>query len=224
MPIKKAPVLAAGLTWDKPTRLQWCEPERTETPMYQSIRILRDEHVALASVLRTLLLLLGQARDAGRAPDFEVLRAILFYVAEFPEKRHHRKESDYLFPKLRALSPMSRPVLDRLDEDHRRGEFRIHELAHALTAYEQLGESRRAAFEVAARQYVDFYLTHMALEEREIIPMALELLSPADWDELDVAMACDPDPLAGQDVDAEYDALLNRIVYAVPPPLGLGKA
>ncbi|MFL6630576.1 MAG: hemerythrin domain-containing protein [Vitreoscilla sp.] len=192
--------------------------------MYESIRILRDEHVALASVLRTLLLLLGQARDAGRAPDLDVLRAILFYVAEFPEKRHHRKESEYLFPKLRALSPMSRPVLDRLDEDHRRGEFRIRELAHALTAYEQIGESRRAAFELAARQYVDFYLTHMALEEREIIPLALDVLSPADWAELDVAMACDPDPLAGQDVDSDYQALLDRIVYAVPPPLGLGKA
>ncbi len=192
--------------------------------MHQSIQILRDEHAALMSVLRTLLLLLGQARDAGRSPDFDLLRAMLFYVAEFPEKRHHRKESEYLFPKLRALSPLARPLLDKLDEDHRRGEFRIRELAHALTAYEQLGEARRAAFELAARQYVDFYLTHMALEEREIIPLALQVLSPADWAELDRAMALDPDPLAGQDVDSDYEALLERIVDAVPPPLGLGKA
>lgn len=192
--------------------------------MHQTIKILRDEHSALAAVLRTLLLLLAQSRDSGRQPDFGALRAMLFYVAEFPEKRHHRKESEYLFPKLRARSPLTRPLLDRLDEDHRRGEFRIHELAHALTAYEQLGECRRAAFEVAARQYVDFYLTHMGLEEREILPLALELLTPADWDELDVAMALDPDPLVGQDVEADYRALLDRIVHLVPPPLGLGRA
>lgn len=192
--------------------------------MHPTIKILRDEHVALSSVLHTLLLLLAQSRDKGRAPDFGVLRAMLFYVAEFPEKRHHRKESEYLFPKLRARSPLSRPLLDRLDEEHRRGEFRIRELAHVLTAYEQLGDSRRAPFELAARQYVDFYLTHMALEEREIIPLALQLLSPADWDELDVAMALDPDPLVGQDVEADYQGLLDRIVYAVPPPLGLGRA
>ena len=64
----------------------------------------------------------------------------------------------------------------------------------------------------------------MAIEEREIVPLALELLSPADWDELDVAMTLDPDPLVGQDVDADYQALFDRIVYAVPPPLGLGAA
>jgi hemerythrin-like domain-containing protein len=192
--------------------------------VHQTIKILRDEHAALSSVLRTLLLLLAQSRDGGRPPDFGVLRAMLFYVAEFPEKRHHRKESEYLFPKIRACSPMSRPLLDRLDEDHRRGEFRIRELAHALTAFEQLGESRRAPFELAARQYVDFYLAHMALEEREIIPLALELLTPADWDELDVAMSLDPDPLVGHDVEAHYQGLLERIVYAVPAPLGLADA
>jgi hemerythrin-like domain-containing protein len=191
--------------------------------VHQTLKILRDEHSALASVLRTLLLLLAQSRDSGRAPDFGALRAMLFYVAEFPEKRHHRKESEYLFPKLRARSPLSRPLLDRLDEDHRRGEFRIRELAHALTAYEQLGEPRRAAFELAARQYVDFYLTHMALEEREILPLALQLLTPADWDELDVAMALDPDPLVGEEVEEDYRGLMDRIVHLVPPPLGLGQ-
>lgn len=192
--------------------------------MHQTIKILRDEHSALASVLRTVLLLVAQSRDSGRLPDFGALRAMLFYVAEFPEKRHHRKESEYLFPKLRARSPLSRPLLDRLDEDHRRGEFRIRELAHALTAFEQLGESRRAAFEFAARQYVDFYLTHMGLEEREILPLALELLTSADWDELDVAMALDPDPLVGEEVEQDYRALMDRIVHLVPPPLGLGQA
>ncbi len=192
--------------------------------MRATLRILRDEHSALASLLRTLLLVLAESRSRGTDPDFAVLRAMLFYVAEFPEKRHHRKESDLLFPKLRARTPLSRVLLDHLDEDHVRGEAKIRELEHALSAFEFLGDSRREAFETAARQYVDFYMTHMTLEEREILPLAERVLTPQDWDELDIAMARDPDPLAGHEPEEAYRALFARILVAVPAPLGLGAA
>jgi hemerythrin-like domain-containing protein len=119
--------------------------------MTVTLKILRDEHSALTSVLRTVLLLLAESRSRATPPDFGLLRSLIFYVAEFPEKRHHRKESDLLIPKLRARSPLSRPLLDRLDEDHARGEFRIRELEHALTAYELLGEGRRTSFEESAK-------------------------------------------------------------------------
>lgn len=190
--------------------------------MNATLKILRDEHSALITVLRTLLLLLADSTSRAMPPDFGMLRAMLFYVAEFPEKRHHRKESDLLFPKLRARSPLSRPLLDRLDEDHARGEFKIRELEHALTAYEMLGQTRRIAFEDAAKRYVDFYMTHMALEEREILPLALDVLTPADWEELDAAMALDPDLLTGHAPEAAYRALFDRIVFGVPAPFGLG--
>ena len=70
--------------------------------MHAALRTLRDEHAALSALLRTVMLMLAQARASGRQPDFGALRAILFYIAEFPEKRHHRKESQLLFPRLRA--------------------------------------------------------------------------------------------------------------------------
>lgn len=83
-------------------------------------------------------------------PDFAVLRAMLFYIDEFPERSHHRKESDLLFPKLHARTPLSRDLLDRLDEDHSRGERHIHDLEHTLLAFDMLGEPRRQALEDAA--------------------------------------------------------------------------
>jgi hemerythrin-like domain-containing protein len=211
------------LIFDKPACLPlWESLETTSDAMTATLKILREEHSALSSVLRTLLLLLADSRSRRSAPDFGLLRAMIFYVAEFPEKRHHRKESELLFPKLRARSPLSRPLLDRLDEDHLRGEFRIRELEHALTAYELVGATRRAAFEDAARHYVDFYMTHMSLEEREIMPLALEVLTTADWEELDAAMALEPDPLTGHEPEAEYRALFGRITFGIPAPFGLG--
>jgi hemerythrin-like domain-containing protein len=190
--------------------------------MPATLKILRDEHLALTALMRTLLLLVAQARAAHRLPDFGALRALLFYVEEFPQRRHHRKESDALFPKLRARTPLQRGLLDRLDEEHARGEHRVRELQHDLNAFEFLGESQRVHFEDALRRYVDFYLTHMGLEEREIFPLAERVLTPEDWQELDETCGVVEDPLLAGSADAPWEALFDRVVERVPAPFGFG--
>ncbi len=152
---------------------------------HSTVRTIRQEHAALSAMLRSIVRLLEQHRKRNTLPDFATLRAMLFYVDEFPEKRHHRKETELLFPKLRARTPMSRDLLDKLDGDHARGERRIRDVEHALLAFEMLGESRREAFERTVGEYVDFYLGHMALEEREILPLAERVLTEDDWRDLD---------------------------------------
>lgn len=191
---------------------------------HSSLKIIHEEHAALAAMLRSIPLLIQHHHHAGTTPDFSALRAMLFYVDEFPEQRHHRKETELLFPKLRARTPLAREQLDRLDADHARGERAIRELEHALTAYEMMGESRRAAFETAAQRYLDFYLAHMRLEEEVIIPLAQKVLTEQDWLELDEAFEANRDPLTGHAPDDEYRALFSRIVNSVPAPIGLGKA
>jgi hemerythrin-like domain-containing protein len=189
-----------------------------------AVRIIRDEHQALAAMLNSLLLMLAQDRRDKRLPDFASLRAMLFYLDEFPEQRHHRKETELLFPKLRARTPLARELLDRLDQDHQRGEARIRELEHRLLAFEMMGESRRAAFEEAAERYVDFYLTHMALEERDVLPLAERVLTEDDWADIDAAFRANRDPMTGCQPETEYEQLFTRIVSLVPAPLGLGRA
>jgi hemerythrin-like domain-containing protein len=189
---------------------------------HATVRIIREEHAALAAMLRSIVLLLDQHRRERSQPDFRALRAMLFYVDEFPEQRHHRKESELLFPKLRARTPLSRDILDRLDAEHARGEHMIRELEHALLAFEMLGEPRRAAFEQLARRYVDFYFSHMGLEEREILPLAERVLTREDWMELDEAFEANRDPLTGHAPEPDYEALFTQIVSVVPAPIGLG--
>jgi hemerythrin-like domain-containing protein len=191
---------------------------------HAALRIIHDEHAALAAMLRSILLLLAQHRREGTLPDFAALRAMLFYMDEFPEQRHHLKESQLLFPKLRARTAEVNQVIDRLDEDHARGEQAIRDLEHALLGFEMMGESRRAAFEQAAQQYADFYFQHMSLEERQIMPLAEKTLTADDWAELDAAFAANRDPLTGHEPEDDYRALFSRIVNALPAPLGLGAA
>jgi len=189
---------------------------------HMTTRIIRDEHSALSAMLRSILLLLAEHRRQGTLPDFAALRAMLFYVDEFPEKRHHRKESELLFPKLRARTPISRELLDRLDDDHARGERKIREVEHALLAFEMMGEARRQAFEQAVERYVEFYLAHMASEERDVLPLAEKVLTQEDWQDLDEAFSANRDPLTGCEPEPDYGALFTRIVNAVPAPIGLG--
>ena len=191
---------------------------------HATIRIIREEHAALSAMLRSILLLLAQHRRQGTLPDFAALRAMLFYVDEFPEKRHHRKETELLFPKLRARTPLSRDMLDHLDGDHASGERSIRDLEHALLGFEMIGEPRRQAFEEATERYVSFYLAHMAMEEQQILPLAEQVLTDDDWADLDEAFSANRDPLTGHEPEADYRALFTRIVNMVPAPIGLGAA
>jgi hemerythrin-like domain-containing protein len=192
--------------------------------MHKAIDIIKMEHQALAAMLRSVTMLIEQHRKDGSPPAFEAFRAMLFYIDEFPEKRHHKKETELLFPKLRARTPYHRELLDRLDQEHQLGEARIRELEHSLLGYEMMGEPRRAQFENKAEHYVGFYLAHMKLEEQEVLPLAERVLKESDWVELDDAFSQNRDPLTGSEPEAEYAALFKRIVNLVPAPIGLGPA
>lgn len=189
---------------------------------HPSLTIIRDEHGALAAMLRSLSMLLKEHRRTGTQPDFSVLRAMLFYVDEFPERLHHRKEDELLFPRLRARCPEAGAVLDRLERDHARGEQAIRALEHDLLAFEVLGNARREAFEQAVERYVDFYLEHMALEEKEVLPLALRSFDAADWQALDAAFEANRDPLTGHAPSDEYQPLFSKIVLTAPAPIGVG--
>ncbi len=196
---------------------------------HASVTIILHEHWALSAMLRAILLLLAEHRRRGTLPDFGALRAMLFYVDEFPEQLHHPKESRLLFPKLRGHSAHGDAVLDRLDRDHDRGEHAIRGLEHALLGYEMMGEgdqhqARGATFETAMTLYVRFYLGHMHIEETEVLPLAEMLLSPSDWAELDDAFLANCDPLAGHDAVAAYQPLFKKILGALPDACGVGSA
>lgn len=187
----------------------------------RTLEIIRDEHQALAAMLRSLSMLLAHARRHGALPDFDVLRSMMFYIDEFPERLHHTKESELLFPLLRERAPELAPVLDELDRDHARGEAAIRELEHALLAFEVMGPTRREAFEAAVQRYVGFYLEHMALEESQVLPAARACLDADDWMALDAAFEANRDPLTGHEPADEYRALFRRIAMAAPAPIGL---
>ncbi|HZN47435.1 MAG TPA: hemerythrin domain-containing protein [Ramlibacter sp.] len=190
-----------------------------------ALQVIRDEHAAVSAVLRSMLQMMERDPDEQPERFFDVLRAMLFYIDEFPERRHHPKESDLLFPKIARVAPELMEVISHLEADHLSGESRVRELQHLLLAWELLGDGRRAAFQEAASRYVEFYLGHMRTEETELLPVAQKLLNERDWAELNAAFATHADdPLVSGDHDPVYDRLFTRIVMRAPAPIGVGPA
>lgn len=184
---------------------------------HPSIRIIREEHAALATMMKTFEKAL--VTGPGDAPEafFDALRAMLFYVDEFPEQLHHPKESQLLFPRVACLAPETRESIAQLEKDHTEGESAVRELQHLLLAWELMGESRRDIFVQTAHRYIAFYLTHMQVEETVIIPAALRVLDDQDWRELDAAFTTHCDPFTGKyKRNPAYDRLFARILMHSP--------
>lgn len=192
-----------------------------------ALLILREEHANLAAMLQSMVSMIRRGPMADAEDDrerfFDVLRAMLFYIGEFPEKQHHPKESDLLFPRVARAVPQTLQAIERLEKDHMGGEARVRELVHLLMAWEYLGEARRMAFENEALAYVQFYLSHMKLEEQVVLPAAEQSLDPQDRRALDAAFAHHHDPLSLDGArDPAFDRLFTRIVKLAPSPVGLG--
>ena len=131
--------------------------------LHPAAKIIQDEHSALAAMLRSLLMLVDNG--PGEEPErfFDIERAVLFYIDEFPEKVHHTKESDLLFPKLRERSGELAAVLDRLDGDHRSSHRAVRELEHELTVLEMMSDAADYARRCHACQIHDIQTSTRSL-------------------------------------------------------------
>ena len=182
---------------------------------HPTLQVIYDEHGALSAVLRSIGLLLSEHRRRGSLPDFTVLRAMLFYIDEFPERIHHTKESELLFPRIRERCPALRPVLDRLEVEHERGESAVRDLEHAVTGWQLMGDSSRESFQLLAQAFTTTYLGHMEVEENYVLPVAGEFLTAADWRELDEEL-CGQRSAFNETLTRGHRELYSRIVAPSP--------
>ncbi|MDD2692613.1 MAG: hemerythrin domain-containing protein [Simplicispira sp.] len=183
--------------------------------------IIRDEHRALASVIKGLQFLIQEIQNRGQKPDFALLQAIVSYVEQFPDKLHHPKEDQYLFPALRLRYPASATDLDILQDEHERGAAVTTRVVETLREY-AADPARFEAFAQAVDDYANFHWAHMHREENVILPLAEAHLTPQDWTQINAAFKSNSDPLVGINTQREFRELFRRLVNIIPAPYGLG--
>lgn len=183
--------------------------------------IIRDEHRALASVVKGLQFLVQEIQNRGQTPDFALLQSIISYIEQFPDKLHHPKEDQYLFPALRKRNPAAAADLDILEDEHHRSTPLTARVADSLRDYK--GDATRfEVFAQAVDDYANFHWAHMSREENVILPLAEKYLLSEDWVSINAAFKSNSDPLVGINTQREFRELFRRLVNLMPAPHGLG--
>jgi hemerythrin-like domain-containing protein len=190
--------------------------------MKEAIAILKSEHRSISAVLQALKELARLAHDATVRPRFQVLRSMVRYIDEYPERLHHPKEDQHLFARLAARAPEARPLVEELQAEHHEGARLIRELERALLFMEEGWPVGAREFRKAADAYAGFHWKHMRKEEQQLLPLAERHLTPEDWQAIDAAFARNRDPIAGME-EGDFDKLFTRIVNLAPAPVGLGE-
>lgn len=190
--------------------------------MKDAITIMKSEHRSISAVLLGLKELARMAQDARVRPRFEVLRSMLRYIDEYPEKLHHPKEDEHLFARLVARAPETRPLVEALQAEHVEGARLIRELERALVFLEEGWPAGAREFLAAADAYAEFHWKHMRKEENELLPLAQRHLTAGDWKAIDAAFAANADPIA-EVQERNFDKLFSRIANLAPAPVGLGE-
>lgn len=188
--------------------------------MYTAIRLIQDEHRSLAAVLRAAEYVTANAISTGQPPDFNLLRAMLYYLREFPERRHHRNEDRLLFRLIKERSHEVDAVIAELEAQHARGDEMLQVLANALDGWEAGDPGSDRQFSVVLSGFGRFYGAHMEKEESAVLPAAQRALTNEDWQEIHEAFLAHDDPMFGDDTANDFRRLFSRIVQLVPAAVG----
>lgn len=190
--------------------------------MNQAIRILRDEHRAIAAVLHGLQRLARIASEGRFVPDFRVFFAMIYYIDAFPERLHHPKEEVFLFDRLQARTHAADRIIAELRAEHVLGAQLIRDIEQALVRFEASGPAGAQEFASAVERFAQFHWDHMRKEEDQLLPLAQSYLEAEDWKEIASAFAANPDPIGDAAEKEDFEELYARIATLAPAPIGLG--
>jgi hemerythrin-like domain-containing protein len=171
---------------------------------------LREEHRNIAKILRALEHQLANF-DTTEQPDYDVLAAIAGYFLSFPDRCHHPKE-DLVYRKMCERDPTLARTMASLDAEHEKISALARHFQEAVQNVLQEVEVSRSAFDEVAHHFVREQRRHMQMEEERFFPLALQILTPDDWVEINKRITREEDPVFGGDVSQEFAALRDDIL------------
>ena len=174
---------------------------------------LRHEHLNFEKLLRIFESELTQFHDAG-LPDYGIMRDVMHYVTNYPDRAHHPTE-ELIFERLLRADSAARAPVEQLRRQHRWLTDTGIEILHLLDEIVADVPMAREPVESLAREYVQALRAHMELEESTLFPLAASRLSPDDWRAVAAAARRLPDPLFGNEpADQEYREIRERLTAA----------
>ena len=170
--------------------------------------LLQALHTDHRNVAKLLKLMEGElARfDHGQDPDYALVLDVFHYLSNYPDQIHHPNE-DLLYDKMLASGEQHRDVLETLLGEHEE----LATVGRELNAlYELIVNDafiERTVVHEQTHNYLRMHRQHMGLEERVVFPAARHTLTDEDWVDLEGQFAERQDPLFGDIITHEYQAI-----------------
>jgi branched-chain amino acid transport system ATP-binding protein len=151
------------------------------------LNAIQRDHRRMSCVLGCLGNVL-QDTELSHSAFVEALDNILDFLEAAHDSVHHVVEETIIFPAVRRHDPAAGPLLDRLGHEHAEGKAAAQALKRAFADYRRDRRARPRLLAVAER-YIQLERNHIAREERQVIPLALDALSWQDWQRIDAEIA-----------------------------------
>jgi hemerythrin-like domain-containing protein len=149
--------------------------------------------------------------EATGQPDYTITQDIVLYFLDFPDQCHHPKE-DLVAQRLLELAPDRAGQLRGLAEQHEELGVLARKVASVLRRVQDEAELPRAEVIRMVKEFISSQRHHMEMEEAHFLPLAEEVLSDADFLELDAKIFQKEDPLFGPETEEHFTMLRDNIL------------
>lgn len=177
--------------------------------MTLSLEFIRDEHRSIAQVLKALDNLARDNAALAKAASSDLFAAMLYYLRVYPYAVHHPKEERHLFPAVAAKDAGAAAAVAALHKEHAEGYALLQRIE--IAAAEAGTEGGLARLKGAIIAYVVHEYRHMEREEKEILPVAEQVLPPEALLAMRRTFAAHADPVFSENIQTGFDALYRHI-------------
>jgi len=150
------------------------------------------------------------AIEVGKTPDYPLMQDIMCYMAQHSDRFHHPKE-DLLFAQLLKRDPGVRADVEDLIKEHVVIGLAGQEFAGLLRSSGVDSVAVREQIGTSGFDYIRALREHMIREERELFPLAMEVLTQKEWQVIDAAVNAIDNPLFDEMTADDYQRLYRLI-------------
>ncbi len=171
---------------------------------------LRQDHIntiKLLDVLERQLVIFGRAE----VPDYEMMQGVMEYFLDYPNLYHHPTE-DLILSKMKMRRVAAKDGFPDLRHEHQELAAMTRRFLAAIHNILQEVEVPREAFQQRAREFLDFYRSHIRKEEEIFFPAALKVLTKEDWAEISQVQEIRDDPIFGPKSHERLETLREGIL------------
>lgn len=171
---------------------------------------LHNEHKYMTKLLNVLLEQVELIGNKAK-PDLDIMYDVIRYMNEYSDISHHPRE-DIIYRKLSARDDSHKHEIVNLLIEHEAESKKTESLLKCIKDTQKLPDNENLKnLKFRCEDYIATLNGHMDLEESQVFPRILEVLTEEDWADIINEIQPGKDPLFGKIVEKRYQDLFAAV-------------